>query len=161
MAKAFFLSIIVSILYACTQEKHNESDAKSITGDVFIEQDSFCLKKNMLIDTVLNHPDVIRFSKLQAVRKAYDTIYINFIKDDINCIKHPYLQKGDTLKVIYTSDSINTRKAPIYEFSKIDIQGDSAYVVLEFDITGALAFGSFKQISGKWLPDSNFVVGFR
>ena len=152
--------IVVFLFFSCTQKKDKLRENES-TMVALLETDSLCLKKKNLVETVLNYPDVIRYSRLKNVRKAFDTIFIIFDEGDVNCILPPYIQQGDTLKVTYKNDSINTIEKPFYELKKMDITGDSAYIYLEFDISGALAYGSLKRINKQWVPDSNFVTGVR
>ena len=153
-------SIVIFLFFSCTQKKDQVREDESITV-ALLEIDSLCLKKKKLVETVLNYPDVIKYSRLKNVRKAFDTIFIIFNDDDINCILPPYIQQGDTLRVTYKNDSINTIEKPFYEFEKMGISGDSAYVYLEFDISGALAYGNLKQTNGQWIPDDNFIIGVR
>lgn len=125
------------------------------------EADPKCIQKKKLVETVLNYPDVIRYSKTQIVRKKFNTIYISFYENDLKCSSPTFIQRGDTLIFRKTNDSINTVKMPVYEFKALDILDDSAYVYFEFDITGAVAYGSLKKINEQWVPGSIFVIGVR
>ena len=160
MKKFLFFTIVVFIFLSCIQNKEKAKEDESITT-ASLEPDPLCLKKKKLVETVLNFPDVIRYSRLRNVRKAFDSIFIIFNEDDLNCILPPYVQQEVTLEVMYKNDSINTVEKPFYEVEKINITGDSAYIHLEFDISGAIAYGSLKQINDQWVPDSNFVIGVR
>lgn len=113
------------------------------------------------METILNHPEFIKYSRLQNVKKVFDTIYIVFSKNTFKCILPPYVQQGDTLKVVYNNDSLDTVETPVYELTEMEIKDDSAYVLLKFDISGAIAYGNLKYINEQWVPDSNFVIGVR
>jgi hypothetical protein len=156
-----FFTIGFLVFLSCIQKRDKkELNEIAITGDL-TRADTLCLEKKKLVETVLNLPDVVRYSRLRNVRKAFDTIYIIFNNDDIDCVLTPYIQQGDTLKVINETDSINTIENPVYELIKINIIGNSAYVHLEFDISGAIAFGSLTRLYEEWVPDSTFVTGVR
>lgn len=161
MRTGLFLAAVIFIFWGCIQNHNREKQSES-TAEAFLGPDTLCMKKKELVETILNYPDFIRYSRLRNVRKAFDTIYIIFDRDDLNCILPPYVQQGDTLKVIYKSDSVDTIKEPIYEIKKNDIVSDTtAYIHIEFDVSGAIAYGNLKQIDGQWIPDSDFVIGVR
>jgi hypothetical protein len=160
MKNKAMIYVLIIFFISCTPKKEQVREGE--LGTVFLsESDSVCLKKKRLVETVLNFPDVIRYSRLQNVRKAFDTIFIAFNENDMHCILPPYIQQGDTLAVMTENDPINTIKKPIYEVKEMVIIGDSAYVYFEFDITGAIAYGSLRQLNEQWVPDSSFVMGVR
>lgn len=152
---------LVLILIGCSNRKSNPdeqlpTDLSAIEAHANLPDK----KKVELIETVLNLPDVIRFSKLEFIRKKYGKIYI-FLKDDEGMDSvSPIMQKGQLLNVLINSDSITDNK-PCYVFDKIELQGDSAYVRMTFDITGAIAFGNLNYIDEHWVPDDEFMVGVR
>lgn len=155
MNNQVILSAITIFLMSCSQIKNHEGrNDKQI-----VEPDSLCLKKKKLTEAVLNYPDFVRYSKLLTVKKSFDAIFITF-EDSIDCVFSSYVQQ-EVLELIEKKDSINTIGIPVYEIKALSVSGDSAYVHMEFDITGAIAYGSLLQSNGKWIPDSTFVIGVR
>lgn len=159
--RILLFGIVLLNLLACFNQKNKASKQTTATDSIPVKVHSqLNAKKIELIETVLNLPDVIRFSKLEFIRKKYDEVYILLegIEDtgSIPSIR----QSGKSLAVVYSMDSIIQNK-PCYVFDKIEIQGDSAYVRMTFDITGAIAFGNLKYTGRHWVPDKNFMVGVR
>jgi hypothetical protein len=70
------------------------------------------------------------------------------------------IQRGKPLRIVHSADSI-TEDIPCYIFDKIEVQGDSAYIRVTFDITGTIALGNLNYINGHWVPDKEFKVGVR
>ncbi|UII34894.1 hypothetical protein LVD17_13865 [Fulvivirga ulvae] len=152
--------VVLSVFLCCTHDKKDINSKKPIAM-VNIEFDSICLDKKKLIETVLNNPDLIRYSRLKNVKKVFAVILIDFNSDYDDCKLPPYIQGGDTLEIKSEKDSVNTMNIPIYEFKEVNIVGDSAYIYVEFDISGAIAYGSLSRLKGDWVPDSAFIMGVR
>lgn len=114
-----------------------------------------------IVETVLNLPSVIKFSKADFIQKKYGPISIYFSQDSVAKSISSIYQNGYSLKLVQSVDTIDTAEEPCYVFSKITIDNNEAYVYMTFDITGALAYGKMKYIEGKWLPDKEFLVGVR
>ncbi len=157
-AYLWFILLLV-VLCDCKQKK------EPLTSEVFKTEtphtlDSNCLHNNELVKIVLNNVHLIRYSKMRNVRDRFDSIHIVF-SQDYRCLIPPYTQNGDTLNILKKSSPLDRTEFPIYEFKTLNFFGDSAYVHLEFDLTGAISFGSFLRRNEQWVPDSNFVVGVR
>jgi hypothetical protein len=109
-----------------------------------------------LIETVLNLPDLIRFSKLDLVKEKHDKIFVAV--DGCEGIP-PIKQNGKALGILKI-DSVDT-DLPVYLFQKLEIHGDSAYVLVLFTYTNATAIGNLKFDNGNWVPEKNFLIGVR
>ncbi len=155
-----FLIIILGFNIGCF--KINTSDYREYPKDLGKTQDISLSdkKKAQLIETVLNLPSVIKFSKLKLIQEKYNNVYIILKRSDFNDSIPPIMQNGNRLMVLNSLDSLNTEEVPCYLF-KMDIKNDTAFVNLFFGITGALAYGNLNYIKGHWVPDKNFVVGVR
>lgn len=161
MRITLFLAVILS-LFACFKENSRSDKAVRVDEDSTSSTQAHSdldEKKLALIETVLNMPDVIRFSKIDLVRKKYGPIYI-FIDHvemkDVTSI----VQNGNPLRVLHSLGSV-TEGRPCYVFDRIQIYDDSARVRMKFDITGAIAFGKLKYTGQEWVPDKEFLVGVR
>ncbi|HEX5170896.1 MAG TPA: hypothetical protein VFW11_17095 [Cyclobacteriaceae bacterium] len=117
-------------------------------------------RKIQLVENIMNLPDVIRFSKLEFIRKRYGKIYV-LIKDDegVNNVS-PIMQNGHWLNALSSSDSVADTK-PCYVFDKIELRDNAAHVRMAFDITGAFVIGNLNYIDERWVPDDEFMVGVR
>src|SRR3970040_1992414 len=127
--------VLIFNLIGCSNQKSNPdkqlpTDLSSVKAhSIFLDR-----KKVQLVETVLNLPDVIRFSKLEFIRKKYGKVYI-FIGDNEGADSTPpIMQNGHSLSVLSSLDSITDTK-PCYVFDKIEIRGDTASVRMRFDIT--------------------------
>lgn len=114
-----------------------------------------------IVETVLNLPAVIKFSKADFIQKKYGAISIYFSQDSVAESISSIFQNGNSLKLVQSMDTIDSAEEPCYVFSKITIDNKDAYVHMTFDITGAIAYGNLRYIDGKWLPDKEFLVGVR
>ena len=133
---------------------HRDSASENVPSNLQNE------RKIELIETILNMPAVMRFSKLEFIRKEYDEISI-LAKDYEIIDKGPSIrQNGQSLNVLSSADSIPDNK-PCYVFDKLELHGNAAYVRMTFDITGAIAYGQLNYIDGRWIPDGDFTVGVR
>lgn len=152
---------IVLMLIGCSN--HKSSSDQQLPTDLSSTKVHSNLqdeRKIELVETILNLPDVIRFSKLEFIRKKYGKIYI-LLKDDGSMDSVPaIMQNGQLLNILNSSDSIADNK-PCYVFDKIELRDNSAYVRMTFDITGAIAFGNLNYIDKRWVPDNEFMVGVR
>ena len=118
-------------------------------------------KTKQLVETILNLPAVIKFSKTEFIQEKYGPISIYFDQDTIGRNISTIFQRGRSLQLLHRLDSINSEVRPCYVFTKITINHDEAYAYMTFDITGAIAYGNLKYIDGNWLPDKDFVIGVR
>jgi hypothetical protein len=114
-----------------------------------------------LVETVLNLPGVIKFSKADYIQEKYGNISIYFSQDSIANSIPPIFQNGNPLELVYNLDTVDVAEKPCYVFTKISISNNDAYLYMTFDITGAIAYGNLKYIDGKWSPDKEFIVGVR
>lgn len=119
------------------------------------------LTAKQIVETVLNLPAVIKFSKADFIQKKYGTISIYFRQDSVAESISSIYQNGYSLKLVQSVDTIDTVEEPCFVFSKITIGNSEAYVYMTFDITGAIAYGKMKYVDGKWSPDKEFIVGVR
>jgi hypothetical protein len=130
----------------------NENHLDSLSS----RQDTTINKCVSLVETVLNLPDLIRFSKLDLVKEEHSKIFVAV--DGCGKIP-PIAQNGKMLDVLGT-DSVDV-DLPVYLFQKFEIHGDSAYVLVLFTYTNATAIGSLKFDNSHWVPDKNFLIGVR
>ena len=114
-----------------------------------------------IVETVLNLPAVIKFSKADFIQKKYGAISIYFSQDSVAESVSSIYQNGHPVKLVQSIDTIDTSEKPCFVFSKITISNNEAYVYMTFDITGAIAYGRMKYVDGKWSPDKEFLVGVR
>lgn len=111
-----------------------------------------------LVKTILNLPGVVKYSKVEFIQEEYDEIFVRFDPPSPTFGDSVIFQNTFSLKVI---KDIAPPNKPCYVFKKIDIQGNTAYVVLHFDITGFVCHGTLNYVEGKWMPDKTFKVGYR
>lgn len=154
--------VLIFNLIGCSNHKSNPNNlSPSQVTPIKAQSNSLDKKKIQLIETVLNLPGVIKFSKLEYIRRKYGNVYIliegNKDKDSISSI----VQNGRSLSILRSLDSLRASDHPCYVFEKIDVRNDSAYVRMVFDITGAMAFGNLNYVDGHWVPDPEFIVGVR
>ena len=152
-----YLVLLLNIS-GCNNVKSDKELSKDLS---YIKQDSSLdRKKVQLIETVLNLPGVVRFSKVKFFRMDNKKIYIllkeNEFEDDISSI----IQDGQQISVLHSLDSLNTEEFPCYRF-KMELKGDKAFVNLFFEVTGAIAYGNLNYTDGHWVPDEKFIVGVR
>lgn len=153
--------IVILNLFACFDQKSNADKQLAATDSIPTKvQPNLDEKKIKLVETVLNLPGVIRFSKIEFIRKKYGKVYILLEYTGKNDTLPIIMQSGKPLHVLHSADSI-TEDTPCYIFEKMEILGDSAYIRMKFDITGAMAFGSLKYTDRQWVPDKEFLAGVR
>ena len=160
MRVALYLVIIFG-LFACLKENSGSDKAVSAASATFTAEVHPRLheKEVALIEAILNMPDVIRFSKIDLIRKKYHTVYILLDHPDMKDITS-ITQRGHSLHVLQNHDAV-TEGRPCYVFDRIEIYNDSARVRMKFDITGAIAFGKSRDTNQKWVPEEEFPVGVR
>jgi hypothetical protein len=144
------LVIVTLFSSACSQNRTKEGAAQD---SVVID-----LKLAELVQTVLNLPAVVKYSKLDLIRREYQKVYVSFdsaaLKPDTSII----YQKGLPLEVIKLKQDF---EGPCYVFEKIVIHENTAYVSLYFKVTGFISSGKLTYANGKWIPDKNFTIGYR
>jgi hypothetical protein len=162
MNKSVALLVVIIILIvvsnACSQNnKRNEE--KSILN-LASEQDSIAmdLKLAELLQQVLDLPFVVRYSKIDLIRGEHEEVYISFDENVLKTNSLSINQNGYGLKVINHNEIYDK---PCYLFKTIEIRDSTAYVSLDFDITGFTCAGNLNFVNGKWVPDKDFRVGYR
>lgn len=155
-----FWLILIIVLAECGNPQRRESKltvaASGISHSPSIEE-----KTKQLVETILNLPGVLKFSKVDLIQKTYDTIYIHFTQNATVKSSFPISVKGKQLTLLHNLGSIKTEEKPCYIFTEIKIKNNDAYAYMIFDITGAIAYGNLKYTNGKWLPVKEFVTGVR
>ena len=152
---------LVLILIGCSNQRSNSDNQLPIDlSAAKVHSNLLDEKKISLIETVLNMPDVVRFSKLEFIRKKYGKIYILLKDEESMDDAPPIMQNGQLLSVLNSPDSIADNKA-CYVFENIELGDDAASVRMTFDITGAIAFGNLNYIDEHWVSDDEFMVGVR
>lgn len=160
MRVTLFLIVILS-LFACFKENSRYDKTVSVadsTSSTKVHSD-LDQKKLALIETILNMPAVIKFCKIDLIRKEYGKIYIFIDHAEMKDITS-VVQSGNSLHVLHSRDSVY-ENIPCYVFDRIQIHDDSARVRMKFDITGAIAFGKLNYTGQEWVPDKEFLVGVR
>lgn len=100
MKASLFLFALINVV-ACVNLKSDNTIRSSKDSTELIVEDSTSngrKEKIRLIETVLNLPDVIRASKLKAVRKEYSDIYILLKNSEFGNSKPRIVQNGHELK---------------------------------------------------------------
>jgi hypothetical protein len=111
-----------------------------------------------LVQTVLSHPGIVRFSKLEYILEKHKKVYVSFASDVVRPNRSTIHQNDVAVEVV---DFKTTFENPCYVFKRIDISGNTAHILLYFDITGFVADGDLTYIDGKWVPNKNFTIGYR
>jgi hypothetical protein len=156
---SFWLILTLS-LTEC-RKPHEKENELTLPDSLITNSASRNAKTKQLVETILNLPTVVKFSKADFIQEKYGTISIYFMQDTIAANISSILQKGRPLKLQHHLDSINAEERPCYVFKKINIKNDEAYVYMVLDITGAIAYGNLKYIDENWLPDKDFLIGVR
>jgi hypothetical protein len=160
--KYVIMKIILCLIFAVlilvfSKSGFTESAIIQISND--LSYDSVDQKKIDLVETVLNLPKVIKFSKVEQLRNNHKTIYIYFDRNEFKSIPM-IVQEGRRLTVLKKLDSLNNEKVACYRF-RIKLNHTTAVVQLSMEVTGAIAYGNLNYIDGHWEPDKNFVVGVK
>lgn len=157
MSARFSLIVLMfSVSIGCSKNRvEQRDDTMMVAKDDSAIVDS---RLNELVQTILNLPGVVKYSKVEFIREEYDEIFVRFDPPSPTFGDSVILQKTFSLKVI--KDVVSPNK-PCYVFKKIDIQGNNAYVLLHFDITGFICRGTLNYVEGKWMPDKTFKIGYR
>jgi len=158
MKRFLYLGLLFSIL-GCNIIKANDKKLSKHFSQVK-EDSSLNSKKVRLIQTVLNLPGVLRYSKVKLYRKNKKNIYLLLQANEFNNSIPSIFQDGYPIIILHKLDSLSHEKLPCYHI-KIEITGDKAFVNLFFDITGAVAYGNLNYTDGSWIPDEKFVIGVR
>lgn len=152
-------TVIVLALFACVDPKTSDKH-QSTVEQVAVESDTLLLEaKIQVIETVLNLPGVIYFSKVDYISAKYGRIFLLFESPEIPNLP-PIMQRGKELQILTVKDSV-TQSMPCYVFDILEIENDSALVRMRFDLTGAIARGKLVKSNGTWVPEENFLVGVR
>jgi len=164
LMKACLGIVLILNIIGCFNARSSSGDKellKDLSGNIKDDSSLTDRKKIQLVETVLNLPDVIKFSKLEITRKKHGDIYIllkdDEFKDDVPTI----IQQGHQLSVLRSLNSIDASDKPCYVFTRMELKGDTAYVQMIFDTTGLLVFGKLNYIGDHWVPDRDFKVGVR
>ena len=152
--------ILVFNIDGCSNFKSTSDEApKDLISNV--KGDSSLIdKKVKLIETVLNLPGVIKFSKIKFIGEKFDSVFILLKDSEFKDNTPSIVQDGYRLSVLHNLGSLDTTEQPCYIFN-MEFKGDTASVQMTFDITGAIAVGKLNYIKGHWVPDSEFKVGVR
>ena len=161
--KTHLIAVIVINLLGCLNIKTKEINKLSSDSTMDRKVDSILIdrKKIQLIENILNLPDVIKFSKLEFIRKKYHSIFIVLKGNEFRGSRPRIIQNGYELGVLHSSDSLHTTGQPCYVFTRLEVKGDTAYVQMILDITGTLVFGKLIYSGDRWVPDREFVIGVR
>lgn len=111
-----------------------------------------------LIHAVLNLSGVIKLSKSELVQRKYGKVFLFFEDNALKPEDSIIYQNGVALEV---NNAREPSDKPHYVFKKIDIHENTAYVLVELDVTGFVCFGNLNYVDGKWIPDHEFRVGYR
>jgi hypothetical protein len=155
------ISLALLLMFAATGCFFNtKSETKKTTGnEVLIQADSMDRKKAALIESVLNLPEVIKFSKIKLIKEKRQHVYILLKGDEFSGPVPRLAQDGYPLTILHSTDSL-TSDEPYYRFS-MQVKDNTAYVNLFFEITGAVASGNLTYRDGRWTPDKDFRTGVR
>ncbi len=153
------LSIILYFICACVSLPSREKQVSdTLSSDTVIVSAA----KEQLIETILNNADLIRFSKMNLVRKEFDTLYLFIGGSDVyEDAKMNIQQQGYSIKMLKDLDGFNSSERPCYVFKKLVISedGKSADIFLTFDLTGAIAIGQLVYKNDKWVTAKDFFIG--
>lgn len=153
------LFVVLFILFSCKKENTKQIiiDSKEEVK-VYQKDDEDELKLN-LINTVLNHPLVVDYSKIELIQSKFNTIYIiNNLGLQENSL---VLIKDIKLTLLNEKTKIDLEVNPCYFFESFEIKNDKAYVLMFFDVTGVFVEGNFILNNNVWIPSDNFRVGVR
>lgn len=154
--KSVLLIVILAMSVTCSNKKKEQiSNDLALSNHDLVNSES---KLTQLAQTVLNLPSVVKLSKSKFIQRKYGNIFVFFDENKLAASDSVIQQNGIRLKI---SKERKTEEEPCYIFKKIDIQGDTASVLLHFDITGFICYGELKYVNNKWVPDEDFKVGFR
>lgn len=153
------LALIVlafSVSVGCSKNRDERAgDTLILTKNDSVIVDS---RLNELVQTILNLPGVVKYSKAEFIYKEYGEVFVRFDPLGSTFSDSVIFQRAYSLKVV--KDTIPSDK-PCYVFEKIDIHGNNAYVLLHFNITGFICRGALNYVDGKWIPDKTFQLGYR
>lgn len=152
-ANLFFFAAIMMVSTASCKNPSNDEPVFSKRDDVV--SDSTLGK---LIEDVLNIPSVIKLSKADRIRKEYGILYVSLADNSAEIGDSILYQKGFPIKVINEKIGVDT---PCYLFEKLEVQGQSAYISMKFEITGFVCRGKLNYVEGRWVPEKDFLVGYR
>jgi len=151
-----FIILIFSVSTGCSKNKVEQlDDTLIVTKNDSVIVDSIL---NKLVQTILNLPGIVKYSKAEFIQKKYDKVFVRFDQQGATFSDSVIFQNGYSLKVI--KDTVSSDK-PCYVFKEIDIHGNHAYVQLHFNITGFICRGTLYYVEGKWVPDKTFQIGYR
>ena len=153
-ANLFFLAAIMMVSTASCKNPSNDEPSFSKRDDVV--SDSTLGK---LIEDVLNIPSVVKLSKADRIRKEYGILSVSLADNSVEIGDSILYQKGSPIEVI-KNEKIGA-DTPCYLFEKIEVQGESAYISMKFEITGFVCRGKLNYVEGRWVPDKDFLVGYR
>jgi hypothetical protein len=156
--KIFLVVVLVANIVGCfnVKSKGNSTILAEATKDSALTDK----KKIQLIETILNLPEVIKFSKFEIIRRNQIEIHVLLKPDEFDSIPN-ITQNGYRLSILHRIDSLKMSEQPCYIFPKMEIKGDTADVQMIFDKTGLLAYGKLYYVKDKWELDKKFVVGVR
>jgi hypothetical protein len=154
MNKIIFLFFI--IFFAC---KSDNNDIQQIIKNDDNQLNNNTENKFKLIKTVLNHPVIIKYSKIELIKKNFKNIYL---LNNLELNQNSIILVGDTkISLLDENSKINFESYPCYFFERLEINEKEANVLMFFDITGAFAEGKFYLFNGEWIPSDNFKIGVR
>jgi hypothetical protein len=158
LMKIFLVVVLVANIIGCFNVKSN--DNSKILAEATKDSTLTDKKKIQLIETILNLPAVIKFSKFEIIRRNQIEIHLLLKPDEFDSIPN-ITQNGYRLSILHRIDSLKMSEQPCYVFPKMEIKGDTANVQMVLDITGLITNGKLYYVNGKWVPDKKFVVGVR
>lgn len=157
---ALFVALLI-IVHSCSSQDSDATDGNTAETTIARKDEGITPAEVQLIEVILNMPDLIRFSRLDAIGNQHGSIKVFVPKyaqqDTIIRVQ----QNGQDLELYSETDSLDLASKPWYVFEELEIHGDSAYVRVSLDISGAIAFGSLHRANGRWIADSDFRVGVR
>jgi hypothetical protein len=153
-ANLFLLAAIMMVSTAscknASNDKPNFSKRDNVVGDSTLGK---------LIEDVLNIPSVVKLSKADRIRKEYGILNVSLADNSAEIGDSILYQKGSPIKVI-KNEKIGA-DTPCYLFEKLEVQGQSAYISMKFEITGFVCRGKLNYVEGRWVPEKDFLVGYR
>jgi hypothetical protein len=156
--KIYFYVILIVGINSCETGKSKQRETSNVDQ---VREDSLVNKKKvLLIESVLNLPTVLVFSKVRLYKERREKIYILLQEDEFKGYTPSIIQDGQQLGILHSLDSTQAETLPCYRF-KMDLSGDKASVSLFQETTGAIAYGDLNYINGHWVPDEKFTVGVR
>lgn len=156
------LLLTAGALFSCAKEDKGLTIRQQLAPSLAVQPDTlvkFGASQIGLVTDILNLPSVIKFSRVEAVRKQYGRIYGRVYGFNLEQDSVEIQQQSNKVFFVQALDSVSAGKVPCYVFNKIIILKDTAEVQLTFPMTGFLAFGKMYFKNGHWHPTKEFRAG--